>query len=638
MTTGEIESQLEEARKVLRSDPRLTVAIVRGLIASGDLSVQQRLDSLLLCSRAHILLGQYDLGRPLAEQALELADLSSEELYRGRANNELGIYCFVEQRFDRGLQHYAAAEHIFKALNSQEDLAKVYLNVANTYQISGQVHDSITMYERALQLARETNDVLTQAKVLVNLAGLYRTVVYDPDTAYQYMVKAHEIYTRLNDRVGLAKAKVTIGVHYMSIEENEKALGYLEDALELRSKGAEPGELLMNYDAILSALIRLGRTELARERFAELKSLFPTETTDAYNQNWISASEVRLLLSEGKIDDALVKWNGVQQWLNDVGFEHVLVDIEELLAIALEEHGRFKDSTALWRALVTKRVSVARERAQARLSWFKAKLELSHAQSEAEIERIRNVELASAVERLEELHRENEQYVAFLAHELKSPLNTIRAISAMLGTDANVGIEERMEFAREVNRISSRMFDLINQTLEVSKHRLHRSGSITNAKTVWDHVVSAMKNIAAEKQISLQCQCDSDEYLVVSSEQPLVTIIENLLSNALKFSPPGSTIMVRTQLRGSPARAWYVHLSVADHGPGLSPDDAARLFRPFETLTARPTENESSTGLGLHIVQRTVNMLNGRIWCESELGKGATFHIELPLAETEGVR
>jgi signal transduction histidine kinase len=383
-------------------------------------------------------------------------------------------------------------------------------------------------------------------------------------------------------------------------------------------------------------LVRLGIIDEARHRFAELLSLFPHKDNDPLNGGWLDASEVRILIEEGKVEEALAKWTGVQHWLNDHGLDHVLVDIEELLAVALDASGHYKESNILWRTLHEKRVSVARERAQARLSWFKARLDLSKAQAAAEIERIQNVELASAVERLEELHRENEQYVAFLAHELKSPLNTIRAISAMLGTDHQVRDDERMEYGREINRISSRMFDLINQTLEVSKHRLHRTGSVTNARTVWDHVVSALKNVAAEKNIHIDCRCDSTEYLVVSSEQPLVTIMENLLSNAIKFSPEGSTVGVTTRLKGSPSRSWYVHLSVQDQGPGLTPEDAARLFRPFETLTAQPTKFEDSTGLGLHIVQRTVNMLNGRIWCESMPGKGATFHVELPMAEIKG--
>lgn len=636
MNDSELQSQLEEARRVLRAEPRQTVAILQPLIDGKALSVTDHLDSLLQCSRAHILQGRYDLGKPLAEQALDLADHAHELLYKARAHNELGIYCFVEQQFDRGLVHYEAAEHLFRSLNSQEDLARVYLNVANTYQISGRVHESITMYERALEIARSRKDLLTQAKVLVNLAGLYRSVVYDPETAFDCMVQAEELYRHLEDRVGLAKVKVTLAIHLMSTGEHDRALHELEQALVLRSSGAEPGELLMNYDAIIAVLIKLGRIDDAKRRFDELKRLFPDHAHDEFNGGWVNAAEVRILVEEGRVEKALEKWTTVQEWLKTRGLDHVLIDIEEVLASALDVTGHLEESNKLWKTLYEKRASVTRERAQARLSWFKAKLDLSLAQSNAEIERLRNVELASAVERLEELHRENEQYVAFLAHELKSPLNTIRAISAMLGTDHKVRDDERMEYGREINRISSRMFDLINQTLEVSKQRLHRTGSVTNAKTVWDHVISALKNVAAEKHIQIESRSDSREYLVVSSEQPLVTIMENLLSNAIKFSPEGSTVVVSTRLKGSPTRSWYVHLSVKDQGPGLTPEDAARLFRPFETLTAQPTKLEDSTGLGLHIVQRTVNMINGRVWCESTPGKGATFHVELPMAEVKG--
>jgi len=631
-----ISHQVEEARRVVRSDPQSAVLLSQQLISSDLPSVQERIELLLVNSRAHIHLGQYDLGRPMAEQALVLSRGTGDLTLEARSHNELGIYHFVHHEFTDALQHYEAAERLLLDLGDTAEVARVYVNVANVYQIMQEAHDSITMYERALDLARKVDDKLTQAKVLVNLAGMYRTVVYDPDTSFECMTAAEELYRELGDKVGIAKSLVSLGIHYLADGDYERSLALLEEGLSMRAHGAEPNELLLNYDGIISALIKLGRVDDARRRHREILDRFSTHLNDPSLSGWIKASTVRMLLAEGNVDEALPLWSEVQEWLLARGVENTLVDIEEILAEELAGRGEYEESYRLLRSILNKRSTIARERAEARLSWFKARLDLKQAQSEAEIERIRNVELASAVGRLEELHRENDQYVAFLAHELKSPLNTIRAISAMLGTDAEVRDNERMDFAREINRISSRMFDLINQTLEVSKHRLYRAGSLTNARTVWDHVIATMKAIAIAKKIDVVCLCDSAQYLVVSAEQPLVTIMENLLSNALKYSGEGSTVTVETRLKGSPARSWFVHLSVTDHGPGLSSDDKAKLFRPFETLTARPTQREDSTGLGLHLVQRTVAMLGGRIWCESDLGQGATFHVELPLHVDEG--
>ena len=104
-------------------------------------------------------------------------------------------------------------------------------------------------------------------------------------------------------------------------------------------------------------------------------------------------------------------------------------------------------------------------------------------------------------------------------------------------------------------------------------------------------------------------------------------VLENLVSNAVKYSPPGKNIFVRLQ-----HSAEAVRCEVQDEGPGLSPEDQKKLFGKFARLSAKPTGGEHSTGLGLSIVKKMVEAMNGKVWCESELGKGATFIVEFPTA------
>ena len=105
----------------------------------------------------------------------------------------------------------------------------------------------------------------------------------------------------------------------------------------------------------------------------------------------------------------------------------------------------------------------------------------------------------------------------------------------------------------------------------------------------------------------------------------LFEIFENLVSNAIKFSPPGKNVFVSIQ--GTPST---VTTRVQDQGPGLSESDLALLFKKFQRLSARPTAGEGSFGLGLSIVKKYVEMMNGKVWCESKPGEGAIFIVELP--------
>jgi signal transduction histidine kinase len=112
---------------------------------------------------------------------------------------------------------------------------------------------------------------------------------------------------------------------------------------------------------------------------------------------------------------------------------------------------------------------------------------------------------------------------------------------------------------------------------------------------------------------------------VLADEQAVIQVLDNLISNAVKYSPHGKQVFVRV-LRN----AQNVRVEVQDEGEGISEADMTKLFGKFARLSARPTGGEHSTGLGLSIVKKMVEAMNGRVWCESELGKGATFIVKLP--------
>jgi signal transduction histidine kinase len=131
---------------------------------------------------------------------------------------------------------------------------------------------------------------------------------------------------------------------------------------------------------------------------------------------------------------------------------------------------------------------------------------------------------------------------------------------------------------------------------------------------------------AVNKQINLIFDALSASFVNVDLSYAN-QIFENLISNAIKFSPPGKNIFVIVTDQGE-----NVVTSVKDQGPGMNDDDKKKLFNKYQKLSAKPTGNESSTGLGLSIVKKYVEAMNGKIWCESEYGKGAAFFVSFPKA------
>jgi signal transduction histidine kinase len=143
--------------------------------------------------------------------------------------------------------------------------------------------------------------------------------------------------------------------------------------------------------------------------------------------------------------------------------------------------------------------------------------------------------------------------------------------------------------------------------------------------SVLGSVVEAYRPRAAAKQQTIQLENGTPPVTVVADATVIVQVLENLVSNAVKYSPPGRNIFVRLNKSSEGVRC-----EVQDEGPGLTAEDQKKLFGKFARISAKPTGGEHATGLGLSIVKKMVEAMNSQVWCESESGRGATFVVQFP--------
>lgn len=147
----------------------------------------------------------------------------------------------------------------------------------------------------------------------------------------------------------------------------------------------------------------------------------------------------------------------------------------------------------------------------------------------------------------------------------------------------------------------------------------------TDLRPALTSVVETQRSHATAKQQTIHLESDSAPAVVLVDSGITMQVLENLVSNAVKYSPPGKNIFVRLK-----KQTQSVRVEVQDEGPGLSAEDQKKLFGKFARLSAKPTGGEHSTGLGLSIVKKMVEAMNAKVWCETELGRGATFIVEFP--------
>jgi signal transduction histidine kinase len=183
-----------------------------------------------------------------------------------------------------------------------------------------------------------------------------------------------------------------------------------------------------------------------------------------------------------------------------------------------------------------------------------------------------------------------------------------------------------------INRSAERMLVIVQNLLDVNMLDRNATQFAPELFDIMPLLISVadMYNVrGAEKNIAVHCGKKHSVLTVFANAAATEQVLDNIVSNAVKYSPLGKNVWVDCDINDAGNE---VVVSVKDEGLGLSEDDMAKLFGKFARLSARPTGGEHSTGLGLSIVKKIVEMMQGRVWCESELGKGATFFVALPLS------
>lgn len=246
--------------------------------------------------------------------------------------------------------------------------------------------------------------------------------------------------------------------------------------------------------------------------------------------------------------------------------------------------------------------------------------ELAHQKDE--IER-KNEELLT-------LNNEKNNLIGIVAHDLKSPLNQIKGLVSLVRATATLE-GESAECLSMIESSALRLSSMIAKILDIEaieSRQLNLKMERTNLSEILTGLETRFKMDATQKQIELHSSIPTDVFIDIDKNY-LIQILENLLSNAIKFSPSNKNVCLKL-IENEPD----VVIEVKDEGPGLTEDDKKKLFSKYQKLSAKPTGSESSTGLGLSIVKKFVESMNGQIWCESEAGQGASFLVKFSKSRT----
>jgi adenylate cyclase len=243
-------------------------------------------------------------------------------------------------------------------------------------------------------------------------------------------------------------------------------------------------------------------------------------------------------------------------------------------------------------------------------------------------------ELAAARDAADEANRTKSSFLANMSHELRTPLNAIIGLTDMMvGNAARFGTEKALEPLRRVHRAGTHLLGLINQVLDLSKieaGKLELNLESVSIPPMVEEVIGTARPLAEQNKNRLSLECPSNLPPIEADAMRVRQILLNLLSNACKFTKDGSIILrvVGVVHQGQDCIAF----AVADSGIGMTPEQMGRLFEEFSQGDATTARQYGGTGLGLAITRRLCQMMGGDVSVTSEVGKGSTFTVRLPVA------
>ena len=558
----------------------------------------------------------------LYSEALELALQQKDSTQIAYTHNNLGRVSQQKGRLSKSFEHFTEAIKIFEIIRDSAGLAYGYQSFGNLYQAQRN-------YSRAGDYFLKGLNIRLKQKNQRNIHSAYYMVgrMYADcdrvDESQKYLNKADSVGRNINDEIQLAETWIYIAKNFLSKNEIHKADSIVEVSLQIIRKKK-------SLRILSQALLIKAQIEEAKESYGMAKELLDEALTNAMKVSDLS-TRMDVYYELWKVHEK--QHNRSEALFNQNQFLQIRDTLKNLDIANLEENLVF-EATILQRekeneVLKSQNLTVAQKQ---RFQWilFGAislfVLCLGYIQWRFNRKtKLINEQLVKQNELLHVLNNEKDTLMNIVVHDLKSPLNRISGLTSLMEHDK--GAEQQVLYLNLIKASTVSGLDMITDLLDAnSLEQVSDSPPMSwiNVKDLLEARLNLVRQSAEAKQIKLNIVTEAIE--IFSNENYMNRILDNLITNAVKFSKIGTEITVKAEVQKG-----YFWLSIKDQGQGFSEDDKKFLFQKFRKLSARPTAGESSNGLGLAIVKTLVDKLDGKIELKSEFAKGSEFIITLPL-------
>lgn len=563
------------------------IHIERGLALAKEVRYElMYIDILHLKGRIHERQLEYRQALAICQETLEYYEkkgfLNSKAITLG----QIALIKSEMNSYEEALELYLNQFTLWQELGVTDEMSKCYNNITHIYI-------TIKDYDSALLFAKKSLELVPGKIEALQHIAMVSISRNDTATALDYLQQAdYEIKQR--QKSGNKKPEINNSLFFSQVYEmlndGQKALSYCEHAVQLAEETRDPLLCCTGYYHAGLLHYKLKEYPAAIDFLTRAYLLFDSDSENS-----------------------------------------MLPSIHEALSTVYEEIGEASKALIHFKKYaVLKEENLNKEKLKS-IAEAQARFDVQTAEREKELFRIKNVELSAALEevrllndRLTKLNHEKNEVLGVVAHDLKSPLLGVKLVSSLLKEHHRTIPEAELD--RQLDTIvqtSDRMLTIATSLIKAQAlenegvdRKIDRVDILSSMMSLLDRY----RDAAAQKDIILYFDGPDDELFLHTYADGFQQIVENLLSNAIKFSPRGRSVKVSIRRSRS-----GVYVEIQDEGPGISPKDRKRLYGKFTRLSAQPTGGESTTGLGLWIVRKTVDAMQGSIRCISLPGKGTRF-------------
>jgi signal transduction histidine kinase len=636
---------------------------LKALQLKDELGDQQGMAALL--SNIGVLHGKLnDEERALRYHERALKHFRETNDTRGLAYtyNNIGVIHMERGEYDKALQSLIASLELKRGLRDVAGLASTHLNIGITYFLQGVHTRAMENYERSVELYTNIGDRHGQAEAWQRMGMLYLSRK-NAEKTLEYGRKALATATAINARAIERNALKLCSDAATLMGRPTEALEYfrrhtdLKDSLFNEESSKLINEMTANYELsqrersereneLLKREQRIREMELER-RAAQLKDQELSidllnkestisglklkeqeavllkqqlETTKRNEEIAILQKDKELLAREREVKE--IELNRQQTLRNSlIGGSVFLVIILLLLANGY----RLKRKTAS---------ALEKQNALIETAYSEIKKNEALLQKQAEEIERSNQELTRQNVILEKLNADKNELLGIVAHDLRNPIGGIRMVAEAMVEEGR-SPDYLQNKAQLIYDTADMLIVLVRNLLDINRleaGRMDLDSVPVQLPQVLYKVVGSHQKWAERKGIGTHIDVQPELPPALGDEGAVLQIVDNLVSNAIKYSPHGRDVWLRCAAENGRLR-----IEVQDEGPGLTQEDLEHLYQKFGRLSAKPTGGESSSGLGLSIVKKLVESMNGSVRCESEAGKGALFIVELPSSPPDDV-